>query len=335
MAKYSMRVRLADITICFESDQESDISDLSSFFKYHLADSEEETDCTVVLKRQASFHMPKDAEMLWLSKSQGIQEPEKLVGKQRIKIYSNFDTFGLATCYISRERGEYYYGLMQDQSWISCRPAEHKIKYVLHRPPKRKGIPDESEGISPLSAIPLLIHVISTICGRYLIHGAAVGIDGRASLFLGKNGSGKSTLCTDLARQKATFMGDDIVLLYTENGVPMVGALLFPAKLYLDNSEEKSEVDVPEQMQTDYCLSAPLEAVYSVQLSGKPTSTVEPRVAAELLPQLMGASNGMMMQYDKQQWLSTMYEISEQVPYFFLHFGDRSSMNLSLLNTNS
>ena len=142
-----MRVRLADITICFESDQESDISDLSSFFKYHLADSEEETDCTVVLKRQASFHMPKDAEMLWLSKSQGIQEPEKLVGKQRIKIYSNFDTFGLATCYISRERGEYYYGLMQDQSWISCRPAEHKIGMCFIVPPKGKAFLTRARGL--------------------------------------------------------------------------------------------------------------------------------------------------------------------------------------------
>lgn len=332
MADYSIRVQIADITIRFESVLESDISELDGFFKYHRADAGKDTDCTVVVKRQARFYMPKDAEMLWQSKRHGVAEPEGRVGGRRMTVYSNFDTFGLASCFVSRERGEYYYGLMQDKSWISCRPLEHRINYVLHQHPRRKDVHDEQDVPNPLSAMPLLIHVISTIFGRFLIHGAAVAFNDRAFLFLGKSGSGKSTLSTDLARHKALFMGDDIVLVYMKDGKPMVGSLLLEAKLHVDNEDEKSNVDVPEEMHAGYCLSAPLAAVYRVQQSGLPASTVEPRPSVELLQQLLDASNGMMMQYDKQQWLEAMYSISEQIPFFIFNFGDRATLDTSLLN---
>ena len=329
-----MRVQITDITIRFESDLESDIRNLNSFFKYHHTDPTGKADCTVVLKRQASFYMPKDAEMLWQSKCQGIVEPEGRLGRRRISVFSKLDTFGVASCYVSRERGEYYYGLMQDKSWICYRPSDNLVNYVLHRPPSRKSQLSVNEVANPLSAMPLLIHVLTTINGRFLIHGAAVSIDGKASLFLGKSGSGKSTLSTDLAKQKASFMGDDLVLIYMKDGVPMVGSLLFPAKLHIDSDKEKTNVDVPDAMHTDYCLSAPLAAVYLVHQSGLPTSSVEPRPSVELLQRLMDASNGMIMQFDKQRWLSEMYEISELVPYFIFHFGDRSTLDTSILKTS-
>lgn len=331
MAGYSAQVQLADIIVRFESDRECDICELKSFFKYHLIDSTDESDCTVVLKRQASFHMPKDAEMLWQSQRHGEAEPERRLGRRRVSVPSKQNTNGLASCYFSRARAEYYYGLMLDQSWLCYRPSEHIIYHILHQPPQRKNKAVGTEVSNPLNAMPLLIHVITTVHGRYLAHGAAVAIDHKASLFLGRSGSGKSTLSTDLARQKASFMGDDLVLLYTKDGVPMVGSLLLQAKLYMDKADEKSSVDVPAELQTDYCLTAPLEAVYAVQQSGLPTSSVEPRPATELLQQLMEASNGMMMQYDRQQWLATMYAISEQTPYYVLHYGARSSLTTSLL----
>ena len=331
MAGYSAWVRLADVNICFESDQERDICELKSFFKYHLTDFTDKADCVVVLKRQASFYMPKDAEMLWQTNRQGITEPAGRIGRRRVSASAKGNMYSVATCYYSRAREEYYYGLMHDKTWICYRPAQHRIDYVLHQRPQRRSGPDYLETADPLSAIQLLVHVITTFHGCFLIHGAAVGIDGKASLFLGRSGSGKSTLCTDLARKKAAFMGDDIVLVYMKDSIPMLGALLFPAKLHLDNASEKTEVDVPAALQTDYCLSAPLAAVYSVQQSGQPTSTVEARTSADLLQQLMEASNGMMMQYDRQQWLTTMYDICERMPYFLFHFGDRSTLNTSLL----
>lgn len=333
MARYCLRAQIADITVLFETEQESDISDLSSFFKYHLTDSDTEPDCTVVLKRQASFYMPKDAEMLWQTKRHGIEEPEGRLGRRRVSVSSRVDTFGLASCYVSRSRGEYYYGLMQDKSWICYKPSEHKINYILHYRPTHSSKANENTHTDPLSAVTLLIHVLTTIHGRYLIHGAAVSYNGKASLFLGKSGSGKSTLSTDLSRQEASFMGDDLVLIYLKDNVPMVGALLFPAKLRFTGAGDKSSVDVPQEMQTDYCLSAPLEAVYLVHQSGLSASTVEPLPSVELLQQLMSASNGMMMQYNKQEWLSTMYATSEQVPYFLFHFGDRSALDVSILKT--
>lgn len=331
MAGYSTRIQIADITVRFESDLEGDIVDLDSFFKYHHADPAREADCTVVLKRQASFYMPKDAELLWQSRCHGVVEPERLTGRRRRIVFSKFDTFGLASCYMSRQRGEYYYGMMQDKSWVCCRPTERRIDYVLHQPPARGHGTKPCEVANPISSMPLLIHVVSTLHGRFLTHGAAVRLDGKASLFLGKSGSGKSTLSTDLARQGASFMGDDLVLVYVKDGVPMIGSLLFPAKLHTDSKTEKRNVDVAEEMQTGVCLTAPLGAVYMVRQSGKPMSTVEARPAAELLQELMGASNGMMMQYDRQQWLATMYDISDRTPYFIFNFGNRSTLDSSLL----
>ena len=331
MTKYLTQVQIADVTISFESDLESDISSLNRIFKYHRIDLYREPDCTVVVKRQSSFYMPKDAELQWRSKCHGVVvPPKKLLGKSRIRVFSKFDTFGVASCYASRERGEYYYGMMQDKSWICYRPSEHTIDYVLHRQPSRNGKLKQKEAVNPISAMPLLLHVIATVYGRSLTHGAAVCIDGKASLLLGRSGSGKSTLCADLARKKASFMGDDLVLVYMKDGVPMVGSLLFPAKLYLDSTTEKTNVDVPKEMQTGYSISAPLEAVYLVQQSGMQASMVESRPSAELLQQLMDASNGMIMQYDKQQWLETMYDISERVPYSIFKFGDRSTLDISL-----
>lgn len=334
MAACSIRVQIADIIIRFESDFESDINELCYFFKYHQDTSAREPDCTVVLTRQASFHMPKDAKMQWQSARDGCTMPEGRIGRRRVSIPSSLDTYGIATCYMSPSLGEYYYGLMRDKSWICYQPTVHRIKYVIHQRPNKKGGSGEVETISPLSAMPLLIHVISTIHDRYLIHGAAVAIDGSARLFLGKSGSGKSTLCAELARQKVSYMGDDLALVYIKDDIPMLGALLFPAKMRIDNAVEKADVDLPNLMQTGYSQSAPLGAVYYVRQSGLPESSVERRTSADLLQQLLEASNGMMMQYNSHNWLSTMYDISERVPYSVLNYGGRTSIKASLLINN-
>ena len=335
MAQYAIWVQIAEICIKFESSEECDIQELKKFFKYHLVDSALTTDCIVELKRQASFFMPKDAELQWQSEYSGIVKQEKRQGRRRISSVPDLDTRGFATCYWSSECGEYYYGLMHDQSWLCFSPSAHRIKYVLHRRPSRKNDSEFVETIDPINAVPLLIHIISAFYGRFLVHGAAVSLDRKSSLFLGKSGSGKSTLSTDFAKLGALFMGDDLVLLYMKEGVPMVGSLVLPAKLYMDNMQEKTSVDVPEQMKADYCLYAPLQTVYLVQQSGILTSNVESRPQIELLQQLMEASNDLMMQYDKQQWLHTLYCISEQVPYYIFHYGDRSSLNKSILQINN
>ena len=313
MTAHSLYVQIADITIRFESEQECDIDELGDFLKYHRIEPVLQANCVVVLKRQASFRLPKDAKALWKSQ-------RRTIGEQ--------DLVKLASCYISHERGEYYYCLMRDNAWICYNPSEKRIRFVIHQPPKRK---DSScdRLTSPMTAILLLLHVITTAHSRFIVHGAAVCKEGKASLFLGESGSGKSTLSISLAQQNFAFMGDDLVLVYMKDNIPMVGALVLPAKLYIDNHEEKTNVDVPETVLADYCLSAPLEAVYSIQQTSDFESSVEPLPASELLQQLIEASNGMLMQYDKQQWLHTMYAVSEQIPYFLFHFGNRTALNFS------
>lgn len=319
MGGSSIRVQIADLNIRFESGLENDVNVLRCFFKYHLAQSAQEPECTVVLKRQVSYRIPKDAERLWQSKHQAIEEPEDTIGRHRVHVPPAFNAFGIASCYYSRTRDTYYYGQMRDRTWVCYTPATRRIEYVL------------KPSVESISAMPLLMHVLATVHGRFLFHGAAVCVNGKAHLFVGKSGSGKSTLSTDLARQKAAYMGDDLVLVYMRNGVPMIGALLFQAKLHMGTDTEKSEVDIPAMMQTDYCLSAPLAAVYLVCQSGGAESTIEPRPAAELMEQLLEASNSMSMQYDKQQWLMTLFEISERIPYYIFHFGDRALLDAAIL----
>ena len=316
-----MRVQIADLIIRFETESESESGSLKAFFKYHVTDTDQPEDCTVVLKRQTAFYMPKDAQILWQSRRQGIEEPEGQLGRRRIAVSSKLEPFGIASCYVSRTRDTYYYGQMRDNTWISYCPSTRRIDYIL-RPT-----------VDVISAMPLLMHVVATTHGRYLFHGGAVALNGKAHLFLGKSGSGKSTLSTDLAQRKAAFMSDDLVLVYIRDGVPMVGSLLFRAKLYMESAEEKSEIDIPAAMQTGYCLSAPLEAVYLVQQSGEEISRLEKRPADELLQQLMEASNDMSMQYDKQQWLAMLFELSERLPYYIFHFGNRATLDPSILLT--
>lgn len=331
MTAYSLYVQIADITIRINSEQKCDIDDLGAFFKYHRVSPVLQPECVVVLKRQASFRLPQDAKILWTSKRHGFKEPDGKHIKRRICISTESNIIKLASCYLSQERGEYYYSLMRDNSWICYNPSTQRIRFIIHQPPKRKNSP--YAGLtSPMTAILLLLHVITTGHSRFIVHGAAVNIAGRASLFLGESGSGKSTLSICLAQQNVAFMGDDLVLVYLKDNIPMVGALVLPAKLYIDNNKEKTNVDVPETMQVGYCLSAPLSAVYSVQQTSAFESSVEPLFASELLHQLIEASNGMMMQYDKQQWLHTLYAVSEQIPYFLFHFGDPSGLNISSLN---
>jgi len=49
--------------------------------------------------------------------------------------------------------------------------------------------------------------------GRFAVHAAAVGLDGRAALLAGPAGSGKSTLAFACARAGLAFLGDDVSLL--------------------------------------------------------------------------------------------------------------------------
>ena len=54
--------------------------------------------------------------------------------------------------------------------------------------------------------------------GALVMHAGAVVIDGRAHLFAGPSGIGKSTLCAGLAREGATILSDDALILRQSDG---------------------------------------------------------------------------------------------------------------------
>lgn len=58
-----------------------------------------------------------------------------------------------------------------------------------------------------------------------LLHGGAVGIDGRAVLLLGATGAGKSTLSASFAREGHVLLGDDAQAVRLDPGGPQVRAV--------------------------------------------------------------------------------------------------------------
>jgi hypothetical protein len=77
----------------------------------------------------------------------------------------------------------------------------------------------------------ILFHWWAQSWGGQVAHAAAVGVEGRGVLLVGKSGSGKSTATLACLRQGLEFVGDDYVLLTTDP-VPTAHPLYASAKLH-------------------------------------------------------------------------------------------------------
>ena len=58
--------------------------------------------------------------------------------------------------------------------------------------------------------------------GLLVLHGSAVSLDGAAVAFIGGCGSGKSTIAASLIRRKRPIIADDLVVISTDDGIPIV-----------------------------------------------------------------------------------------------------------------
>lgn len=89
----------------------------------------------------------------------------------------------------------------------SCDPSDRSIRIALDpADPRARFV------ASHLFFSVLLLELLKRQ-GRFAVHAAAVGLDGRAALLAGPAGSGKSTLAFACARAGLSFLGDDVSLL--------------------------------------------------------------------------------------------------------------------------
>ena len=132
---------------------------------------------------------------------------------------------------------------------------------------------------------------------------------------------------------KLTFQGDDIVFVYQEAGRIKIAPLLFDAKLYIDSQKEKTFVDMAAQSGCEAGAALPLQAVAEITQTRQGLSTV--RQAADehrLFDVLLEAANNIALQYDSAEWLSLCANILEHKKLYQFSFGDRSLLDVNVLD---
>lgn len=304
----SILTSIAGIRLNWLTDCEEEVKELRRVLKYHLRSEQEvagQTPHTVkFMQVTAQTAPPADAVAVWEGPYMGLATSNNKVE------WHHSPTDGLdylrlndEICLIHNRR----------ESLTECRllSRENDGKWIRPR---------------IWDAMVIILHTVMSMHGRYSLHSAAVGLDGKAHLFIGETGHGKSTLCTDLVNMGADFMGDDLTFLYLENGTVMAGSLLLDAKLFANRwAREKDWVDVVARYGCEAPLSLPLGGMYYISRA-KGESRLERHEPIDCMIALIRASNNVRMQYDPDLWQSTQEQAAMNHKFFHFHFGNRKTL---------
>lgn len=181
----------------------------------------------------------------------------------------------------------------------------------------------------------MLVNVIGSQYGCYLLFAASVAINGQALLFVGDSGVGKTTLCLDLIKQGATYLGDDLVLVYLKEKRAMLGSLFFPVKCYSDRTHtHKKTFDVVAQLLPP--LNVPIKSIFLLQrtYSPKDQSYVKPMQVETMFEMMLKMTNKANTHADGHHFVDTISSICSSVPCHYLFYGDRSKTNISYIVDN-
>ncbi len=330
---------VAGIPILWKSNNSTDIEKVNKTFQYHLCDiSGWNKYHTVEFKTMGNpVQIPNDAITQWEGHYVGLMDAENMMTWYHSQS-TKLDYLVLSNgCTIIHDR---------ENSYTEC-----LIKFprkLFSSKPRRSALEVENTFV-------VLIHTVASMYNRYTIHGAAVAYNGYAHVFLGSSGSGKSTLSSDLLKQGAEFMGDDLVFFYLEDGKVMVGSLLLEVKLTSDDDEKlnsasvensipskhkihKRHFDIIKERNVKYTHSAPAKSISLIKQI-KPhrgqKSYLEAQEPIDAIIHLFRGSNNPLMQYDPEQWQNVFQTAAETLPYSIFHFGDRKLLDISILDETS
>lgn len=303
---------IAGVAVTWVTDCRGEADELCRVLKYHLRKPEEirgqEEHTVEFVQTPGPTMVPPDSRPVWEGPYMGLTTSRNNV------------------CWVYSPSANLDYLILTAEIAVIHDPAAHHTRCEL--------LSREKDGrwIRPRiwDAMVIILHTVMSMHGRYSLHSAAVGIDGKAHVFLGESGHGKSTLCTDLAKRGADFMGDDLTFLYLADGEVRAGSLLMEAKLFPSRkAKEKDWVDVVATTGCAAPLSLPVGGIYYVSRAKGPCR-FESREAIDCMIALIRASNNVRMQYDKDRWQQTYEVASVGTRFRLFHFGDRKTLSKEL-----
>ncbi len=312
--RYELLTLVAGVKLRWSSDCEHEIQKLEKLFLHHRCKEQEAP--------EAPLHTI-EFRPVW----EPLQMPNDVVTK--------WDGYYVG-CFHQKNHVHWYhsaateldYLVLSHEMWvIHDRSSARTICCMLCRKTMFRHVerPDIADPIV------ILIHTVMAMYNRYTIHAAAVELGGFGHVFVGESGHGKSTLSTDLVKQGATYMGDDIVFLFEEQGQLRVGSLLFEAKLFPPHTKRRKDfIDVVSRSGCKVLQSAPIKNLYYVRRSKEELSRLERQEPIEAVVRLMRASNNARMQYDVEVWQDICQRVADEIPFYAFWFGRRDLLDKSL-----
>lgn len=272
-SSFIMQVANLYIEMCSRDNEASAcLEGLKHVFRYHAVSDITTANHRIVVCAGSQFEMTPKAAMLWSSPCLGVAGK---ITRHRTSLFTRLFARGKevprysgteeVVCYRDSSRNVDYF-IPKISKWRIAHHVGEHITYVFC-----DGSVNTSDGLPSM-----LLHVIGSQYGCYLLFASCVAIQGEASLYMGNGGVGKSTVCMNLIQQGAAYMGDDLVLVYRDGTQTMVGSLLFPVKYVDTEQKSKQEIDIVAQSAQRPLLNAPLSRVYL--LERKENTTAEPSV---------------------------------------------------------
>lgn len=320
-SSFVMQIANLTIEVCGFNDEESaSWEGLKHIFRHHIVGKIAEVNHRIVICNPDDYHILPNAKLQWVAPCLGVagRVPRRqslwarltrlFVRNREIPLYSGTCN---VRCYRDALRQVDYF-IPEYGTWRVEHHATEHITYVY-----------VDEHIDSADGLPsMLVNVIGSQYGCYLIFASCVAVDGEALLFTGNSGVGKSTLCMELVRQGASYLGDDLALLYVEAGQAMVGSLLFPLKYYADQeSVHKTKKDMLSLSQQRPPLAVPLKAVYLLQRADDSATSCLKRLSGDtMLEQLLKRTNKANTYADTRHFVTTLSSISETVPCYLLSY---------------
>lgn len=320
---FIMQIAGLRIEICGYNGQNSAcLDDLKRIFAYHEVKCDEVALHRIVVCDSSQFEMSTEATLRWVSTCLGVAGSHHRSFFARIfasvfacnKEIPRYSGTCDVMCYKDKLRHEDYF-VPKNAEWRIKHNAKEHVTYVFS-----DGQSDMSDGLPSM-----LINVIGSQYGYYLLFASCVAVDGEALLFTGNSGVGKSTLCMELIRQGATYIGDDLVLVYLDGKKAMVGSLLFPIKCYADEIySHKKKLDVVSQLPQHPPLNVPLKSVFLLQRTGDPKaeSYLEPMQKETMFVKMLKLTNKANTNADGHHFVDTISSICSLVPCYYLFYGE-------------